>query len=368
MEQEAAVKHVVILYGSETGTAEGIARAVQRQIQADHGLCVQCVEMDRYAEVDISQPGIYIMVISNTGDGDPPENALKLWRWLLSLNEAGTYWKDHDVCILGLGDSSYEHFNRSAKLLMEMLLRHGAAMFLPLALADDSVELDHVVVPWKESLYATLRRALATKALPPTATSDDSRADVRMDEAERLIEALRASAESTDAGSADNAQPLACRLEDITASPLYELPLDLCMLSKVTSLTGLPKSHITSLTLEIVVSPTASVASDTQADDSGSLQLPAFVKRTGLVNATMQKARVLTRQDAEKKSLELEFSVADGVDFEPGDAFGFICPNNESHVEEMLRIYGSGELSFRRDTLVSIGVDAGKCDIYGCLP
>lgn len=65
-------------------------------------------------------------------------------------------------------------------------------------------------------------------------------------------------------------------------------------------------------------------------------------------------SRVLTKDTAKKKTLELELSVCNhkesnyhlvslhsfkvpDLNYEPGDAFGFVCPNNEGEVEWLLQ-------------------------------
>lgn len=78
-----------------------------------------------------------ILVSSNTGDGDAPDNALKFWRFL-RRNKDKTYLTNTKYTILGLGDSNYSNFNYTAQRLEKKFKELGATAFYEKGLADDA--------------------------------------------------------------------------------------------------------------------------------------------------------------------------------------------------------------------------------------
>lgn len=55
--------------------------------------------------------------MANTGEGDPPENSVNFMKMLkgkLDLNGETPAWNNINYAIFGLGDTQYEHFNKTA--------------------------------------------------------------------------------------------------------------------------------------------------------------------------------------------------------------------------------------------------------------
>ncbi len=112
-----------------------------------------------------------VIVVSTTGDGEPPDNARPFFRLLRKyLNDSKTL---KHVCytVLGLGDTNYSKFCRPAKDIDSMFQSAGAIRFFNTGLADDGVGLDTVVEPWRQGLWpaiANLREAAAPVSVSPS--------------------------------------------------------------------------------------------------------------------------------------------------------------------------------------------------------
>src|SRR5689334_2438601 len=77
-----AVK-LLILFGSQTGTAEGLAKRTAAEA-LKHDLSVQVLDMNSFASIDWAQERYVLLVTSTWGDGDPPDNAAAFWFFLNS--------------------------------------------------------------------------------------------------------------------------------------------------------------------------------------------------------------------------------------------------------------------------------------------
>ncbi|XP_071309906.1 NADPH-dependent diflavin oxidoreductase 1 isoform X2 [Agelaius tricolor] len=160
-----AEQGLLVLFGSQTGTAQDTAERVGREAQRRHLRCrVQALDSCDLANL-IHEP-LVVFVCATTGQGDPPDNMKMFWRFLFRKSLPASSLCQLDYAVLGLGDSSYPKFNFIAKKLHKRLLQLGGNPLLPVALGDDQHDLgpDAVIDPW---LVALWEKILALYPLPP---------------------------------------------------------------------------------------------------------------------------------------------------------------------------------------------------------
>ncbi|XP_020781782.1 NADPH-dependent diflavin oxidoreductase 1 [Boleophthalmus pectinirostris] len=172
---------LLILYGSQTGTAQDTAQRIARQAKRRR-LQVQTLSLDSYNIATLISESTVVFVCATTGQGDPPDNMRNFWKFIFRKSLPAGSLCQLDCAVLGLGDSSYPKFNFVAKKLHKRLQQLGASMLLPVGLADDQHELgsDAVIDPWLFSFWQrfyTLHPSLKAlpslkedEALPPTFT------------------------------------------------------------------------------------------------------------------------------------------------------------------------------------------------------
>lgn len=106
------------------------------------------------------------------------------------------------------------------------------------------------------------------------------------------------------------------------------LTLDYSGLVPGIKLTGLPKASLPSIQWTSLA---------TSGSSSGD-QVPAFVVTpTPIVYAPISSVKCLTTEEAVKRTLLMELQVDDELNFEPGDAFAVIAPNDEELVHALIR-------------------------------
>ncbi|XP_066516156.1 NADPH-dependent diflavin oxidoreductase 1 [Hoplias malabaricus] len=145
---------LLVLYGSQTGTAQDAAERIGRQAQRRR-MEVVVQALDSYNVANLISESLVVFVCATTGQGDPPDNMKNFWRFLFRKSlPAGSLCR-LDCAVLGLGDSSYPKFNFVAKKLCKRLLQLGANALLPVGLADDQHDLgpDGVIDPWLISFW-----------------------------------------------------------------------------------------------------------------------------------------------------------------------------------------------------------------------
>lgn len=118
MDKAAAV---IILYGSQTGTAEGYARAAARRLHA------QAQALNDVSPDALS--GMVLIFASTFGDGEAPDNAARFWQALAAATAPRLDALRFGV--LAFGDSSYTQFCGFAARLESRLTALGAQPLLP---------------------------------------------------------------------------------------------------------------------------------------------------------------------------------------------------------------------------------------------
>lgn len=150
-------RRLLVLYGSQTGTAQDAAERMWRQARR-RLFSVRVAALDTYRFADLIGEPLVVFVVATTGQGDPPDNMKMFWRFIMRKNLPADSLSGVRFAVLGLGDSSYQKFNFVAKKLHRRLEQLGGKAVLAPGLSDDQHELSQnaVIDPWMTSLWDSL--------------------------------------------------------------------------------------------------------------------------------------------------------------------------------------------------------------------
>lgn len=112
---------VVILYGTETGTAEEIADTISDVIARHADTSVY--GMDEYDVADLDPSDFHIIVCSTYGDGELPTGAVGFFD---DLDADQPDLAGLRFAMFGLGDSIYDTFNHGSDIAADKLIALGA--------------------------------------------------------------------------------------------------------------------------------------------------------------------------------------------------------------------------------------------------
>lgn len=102
-----AQKPLTIIYGSQTGNAEGVAELAAESAAAQ-GLVPTVIDMDDADINDLANVERLLVVTSTYGEGEMPDNAQALWE-AVSADDAPSFANTY-FSVLALGDTSYDGF------------------------------------------------------------------------------------------------------------------------------------------------------------------------------------------------------------------------------------------------------------------
>jgi MioC protein len=124
---------VVVLFGSETGTAEEVADKIA-DVLVDHDAEVR--DMLEYEVSDIDTDDFHVIICSTYGDGELPTGAEPFYD---ALVEDAPDLAGLRFALFGLGDRIYEDtFNRGGEIIAEKLVELGAVQVHEHARHDSS--------------------------------------------------------------------------------------------------------------------------------------------------------------------------------------------------------------------------------------
>ncbi len=147
----APAQPLLVMYGSQTGTAEGLAKRLAKEA-AQRGFAPRVLELNAFASVDLAKESHLAVITSTWGDGEPPDNALAFWQ---HINSDAAPKLDHlTYSVLALGDRNYSDFCGAGKKFDERLATLGAKRVLPRADCDTDYEAS--VKSWMDGLWPAL--------------------------------------------------------------------------------------------------------------------------------------------------------------------------------------------------------------------
>ncbi|EPP1391945.1 TPA: NADPH-dependent assimilatory sulfite reductase flavoprotein subunit [Klebsiella aerogenes] len=157
---------ITLISASQTGNARRVAEALRDDLQAAQ-LNVKLVNAGDYKFKQIAGEKLLVVVTSTQGEGEPPEEAVALHKFLFSKKAPkldGTAF-----AVFGLGNTSYEFFCQSGKDFDSKLAELGGERLLDRVDAD--VEYQAAAAEWRARVVDVLKARAPTAAPAQLATS-----------------------------------------------------------------------------------------------------------------------------------------------------------------------------------------------------
>lgn len=160
-----ALETLTILWGSQSGSAEGLAKRMGKAA-AGFGFRANVLSMEDFAKVDFAKETRVAIITSTWGDGEPPDNAVAFWEHLNS--DAAPSLKGVRFSVLALGDSNYEDFCGAGKMFDCRFEELGAERIH--SRTDCDLDYEEPAAEWTKGVWDSLASTLVAR--PSTIPAD----------------------------------------------------------------------------------------------------------------------------------------------------------------------------------------------------
>ncbi|MEK0166566.1 NADPH-dependent assimilatory sulfite reductase flavoprotein subunit [Pseudescherichia vulneris] len=150
---------ITLLSASQTSNARRVAEALRDDLLAAK-LNVNLVNAGDYKFKQIANEKLLVVVASTQGEGEPPEEAVALHKFLFS--KKAPKLNGSAFAVFGLGDTSYEFFCQCGKDFDSKLAELGAERLLDRVDAD--VEYQTAASEWRARIVEILKARVPTES------------------------------------------------------------------------------------------------------------------------------------------------------------------------------------------------------------
>ena len=145
---------VTILWGSQTGNAEGLAKKFVKTLKKGN-FEPEVFDMAAYDRGRLPQEKNLLIITSTYGDGEPPDNAAELYNFILS--DSAPRLEGVQFSVLALGDTNYPDFCKCGIDFDTRLEQLGASRVFQRI--DSDVDYDGPFKQWSEGILSLLAPA-----------------------------------------------------------------------------------------------------------------------------------------------------------------------------------------------------------------
>lgn len=161
-----AEQKVTIISASQTGNARRVANELSQDIER-LGIAVTHLPAGEYKAKKLIQEEILILVTSTQGEGEPPEEALSLYKYLFAAKAPKL--THLQFAVFGLGDASYPKFCQAAKDFDQRFAELDAQRLL--LRVDADTDFQTVSTSWRQAVIDKLSQLQLSNTQSPTENS-----------------------------------------------------------------------------------------------------------------------------------------------------------------------------------------------------
>lgn len=99
-----------------------------------------------------------MFLLSNTGEGDPPDNSVEFIESLKGKADREIDYSRVRFTVFGLGNTQYQFYNKTAKVVDELLEKLKATRVYKLGLGDNNASLEDDYVEWRNDLWPQIKK------------------------------------------------------------------------------------------------------------------------------------------------------------------------------------------------------------------
>jgi len=152
---EKPLQNLVILYGSQSGTAEGYSHQLADEGFA-HNFNATAIDLADYDADSFAQESL-VIIITATYNGEPPQDAVKFYNWLHGENRTKGDLKLVKYTVFGVGNKRWIWtYQKVPKAVYQRMQDLGATPFFQLGAGDADGNMEDEFISWKNKMWESL--------------------------------------------------------------------------------------------------------------------------------------------------------------------------------------------------------------------
>lgn len=160
MEKKSLRGPVQIYFASHSGTASNFATTLQSELKEKNILSV-ITDLKAFHPEAMVAKSTSVFLMATHYEGDPPDNAVRFWDWCSKEKHPNDLLKDMQYTVFGLGNNTYEFFNRMGRRTEEFLRTHGAKCIYDYGEGSDhDNKVEEYFDEWRKNLASKLYEVL----------------------------------------------------------------------------------------------------------------------------------------------------------------------------------------------------------------
>ena len=150
---------VLILFGSQTGTAELYAKTLHRE-GLQLGVQNRLQDVEDYSHDSLVDETVVVFVVATYGEGEPTDAMKPFYDWLMDGERQPDEMRNVKYTVFGLGDGQYKFFCQMGVHVDERMAKLGATRIFGLGCGDAGKSMEEEFDTWRTQLWPSIGSSL----------------------------------------------------------------------------------------------------------------------------------------------------------------------------------------------------------------
>ncbi|RHY64798.1 hypothetical protein DYB34_012507 [Aphanomyces astaci] len=167
---------VTVLYGSQSGTAEGFAKSLVASSQGT-AFTVRAVDLAKFNASTLPTLSCVIFVVATFGEGGPTDSAVKFHKYLTNPSLPANFMQHVKFTVFGLGNKTYARYNAMGRAVNSRMEQLGGHRVYRHGEGNDEACIENDFDDWRQDLWAAISGQFALPAAvsqPPVLSAKTS--------------------------------------------------------------------------------------------------------------------------------------------------------------------------------------------------
>ncbi|KAL0482138.1 NADPH-cytochrome P450 reductase [Acrasis kona] len=154
---------MLILFGSQTGTAEEYANTLAEEASRSYGFNAVAVDMVDFDPEELNGEKLVVFLVATYGEGEPTDNARDFYDWLKESSRDKDSLNGVQYTVFGLGNKQYKIYQAMARYFDARLKDLGAERIFELGEGDADADIEEDYEDWRSRLLPEMAKIFDTK-------------------------------------------------------------------------------------------------------------------------------------------------------------------------------------------------------------